>query len=307
MNNTANETVNTNETVNNNETRQPVDRTNEVLIDNETSFMDLLKILRNRPEAKEAAKDEAEEKEREEKEEKLRKVYGEDYDRVFADKKDTLEKAKRRPGASQLRTYEPRIARIEIGDGSCEVYANGYAVYDNGDRKTVLWVPDCGSCSYYFTQLRDSEKKAWTETDEFGNEHEVRMKDHDDIDEEVLGLAPWYDALIVAGENRIEQNLDHPKSVGTTSDSEDQDGYEEKARHRWICGATFPNPEDEYLKKEAAEERMEALTEKQRRVFRLYYEEGYKQKEIAAMVGIDQQNVSKYINNAKKKIAALQE
>ena len=60
----------------------------------------------------------------------------------------------------QLRTSVPRIARIQIGaDSLCEVFSNGYAVYDNGDRKTVLWVPDCGTYTYYFGQLRDNEKQ----------------------------------------------------------------------------------------------------------------------------------------------------
>ena len=52
------------------------------------------------------------------------------------------------------------IARIKIGpDGVCEVYSNGYAIYDNGNRKTVVWVPDCGNATYYFGALKDKEKE----------------------------------------------------------------------------------------------------------------------------------------------------
>ena len=128
------------------EERPPLDRTNEVLIDNTTSFFELIEILRRKPEAADAAKAEAAEKEREAKEARLRRIFGEDYEAVVTatDHSEGMPaKESRRPGAVQLRKYEPRIARIELsGDGVCEVFSNGYAIYDNGDRKTVLWVPD---------------------------------------------------------------------------------------------------------------------------------------------------------------------
>lgn len=288
------------------ETRQPIDRTKEELIPNETSYTDLLEILRSRPEAVKAARDEAEEKEREEKVAKLRKLYGEDYDRLFGDQdKNILEKANRRPGAVHLRTYEPRIARMEIGEkGVCEVYANGYAVYDNGDRKTVLWVPDCGKSIYNFTQLRDSERKPWSETDEFGHEYEVRMKERDEIDEDILGPAPWYNALTIAGENRIEQNLDHPKSVGTTSDSDDKEEFKVKEQSRWVCGASFPDPEDTAIGNVMAEGIMDGLLENQKKIVELR-RLGYRQSEIARMLGITRQSVNETISYVRTRVREM--
>ena len=289
-------TINGNVTINQNsqaqqEERQPIDRTNEVLISNETSFTDLIRILRGRPEALAASRVEAEEKEREAEEERKRKAYGEDYD-LMADGMG-LEKADRRPGAVQLRLYEPMVARIEFTSGGfCEVFTNGYAVYDNGNRKCVVWAPDCGSATYYFGPLKDKEKEYLDQKKE--------------LSEDDLGPLPWYHALMIAGEDRIEYNMEHPKSKGSASDTENPEEWESKANYRWSCGAHFDSPEEAYLKKEAAEERRKALTDRQREVYVMYYEQGYTQEEIASIIGIRQQNVSKYLGTSINKIRKLE-
>ena len=189
---------------------QPIDRSNEVLIDPETSYNELLRILEDRPETAEATKLEHEAQESEAKEARLRAAFGEDYEAVVEGTRKTLKKPKRRPGAIQLRDEVSRLAMKQIGeDGLCEAFVNGYAVYDNGSRKTVIWIPDCGSATYNFTKLRDNEKQYQVEKDTVGLD--------------VFGPAPWYIALTVAGENSIERNLDHPRSIGTMSDSGAQD------------------------------------------------------------------------------------
>ena len=88
---------------------QPIDRSKEVLIDPETSFNDLLCLLKSRPEAAEADKLEHEAQESEAEEARLRAAFGEDYEAVVeGTAKKPLEKAKRRPGAIQLRNEVPR-------------------------------------------------------------------------------------------------------------------------------------------------------------------------------------------------------
>lgn len=289
----GNVTINANKNATGNRTKAEetsplLDRTNEVLIDNATSFYELIEILRKKPEAVDAARVEAEEKEREAKEAKMRRIFGEEYEAVVGVTDHTNgmpEKEKRRPGAIQLRNYEPRIARIELSeDGVCEVFSNGYAIYDNGDRKTVLWVPDCGSATYYFTPLRDNEKQY--------------QKQRDDLGEDVLGPLPWYNALLLAGEDQIWVNMDHPKSVGTASDADANDP-EVKPSYRWVCGTHFDNPEEAYLKKEAAEERRKALTEKQREAYEMYYEQGLTQQEIADILGVHRTTVQERLEGAR--------
>lgn len=225
----------------------PIDRSDEKLIDNTTTFNDLLRILATNPETILNAKAEAEEREAQEKEEQLRKTYGADYDLVFDKKAKEKANSKagcaiksRRPGAIQLRTNVPRVAMIEVGEnGICEVFSNGYAVYDNGNRKVVIWVPDCGTAKYYFA----------TETDE--------------ITPDVMGEFPWYNAVLIAGEDRIQYNMDHPKSQASASDFDFDDA---KPATSWAGCSHFDGPEEAYLKKEAAEERRKALTEKQRNI-----------------------------------------
>lgn len=266
---------------------QPIGRSNEVLIDPETSFDKLLCILMSRPEITAAENLEREVQELEAKEARFHAELGKDYEAVVegAPKGQSLKKAKRRAGAIQLRAEVSRIAVKQIGDkGLCEVFVNGYAVYDNGDRKTVLWVPDCGSATYHFTKLRDNEKQYQVEKDTVG--------------QDVFGPAPWYIAVTVAGENNIERNLDHPKSVGTMSDTGVEEDYEVKPADRWIGGSHFDNPEEAYIKKEEAEEKRASLTKKQQVVMTLFYDQGYTQLEIAKKLGISQPAVAKLLDRA---------
>lgn len=265
----------------------------ENLIGNDTTFNELLTILRTQPEAAAASEVEQEEKKREEAESRLLDILGDDYEfvamRRSADAENTLVKEKRRPGAVQLRTNVPRIAMIQIGkDSLCEVFCNGYAIYDNGDRKTVLWVPDCKTYTYYFGQLRDNEKQY--------------LKEKEVLDMDVLGALPWYNVLVLFGETQIENNLDHPKSGGTSSDAEMPEEWEAKPAYRWVCGAHFDNPEEAYIKKEEAEERRRALTDRQRSIYTLYYEDGFTQEEIADILNIGQSTVHYHLQSIAKRL-----
>jgi len=57
------------------------------------------------------------------------------------------------------------------------------------------------------------------------------------------------------------------------------------------------------LRKEEEEERLAMLSEKQREVYRLYYEEEYTQEEIAKMLGISHQAVSKQLKYVRKEFS----
>ena len=264
------------------ETQPLIDHSKDVLLDNAATFNELLRALARNPEVAITGQLEAEEQEREKREAKLREALGEDYawvvekneiesDAEAGEMKVEKQKPKRRPGARQLREGYPRVAMIEIGKNArVEVFNNGYAIYDNGNRRVVLWTPDCGSAVYYFTGLRDNEKEYLSQKEEIGMD--------------VLGDLPWYHALMIAGENRIEYNMDHPKSKGNTSDYDLEEAEVVHASH-WAGACRFDTPEEAYLKKEAEEERKKALTEKQREVYVMYYEEGMTEREIAMKTG----------------------
>lgn len=231
----------------------------------------------------------------------LQKRAGEDNELV---------KAKRCPGSEQLRSGHTLIAQITVGEATCEVYDNGYAVFDNGDRKTVVWVPDCPKAAkYYYPATYDEKCK---------EELRLRGEDYEDdpdccivdgtepeedrLDEEQLAEMTWYLAVVIAGENRIEQNLEHPISSGSRSDRY-HDDLDSTGRYSWSCGARFQNPEEAVLYKEEQAERCADLTEKQREVYRYYYEEEYTQEEIADILGISHQAVCERLESVRKKIA----
>lgn len=232
------------------------------LLDNESTFKDLISLLKQKPQALESTKQE--------------------------EMEDTpLEKAARRPGANQLRDHCDRIAMIPVGDGCCEVFSNGYALFDNGDRKTVVWVPDCGERTYYFTQLTDKER--------------TYQHEKESLDEDVLGDMPWYYPVIIAGEDSIEWNLQHPRSTGTASDVYPLEKEQGTKAYHWSCGAHFPNPEEEYIRKETEAERRAMLTDKQLEVYDMYYDDQLTQAEIAEILGVSIMAVNYRLEGIKKK------
>lgn len=250
----------------------------------EATLNELLEVLGSNPEVLASAANEAADRADEENEARLHALYGDDYLQLV-DRRDHLHLKKRRPGAIRLRRIGSRIAKRDLGSqGMCEVFSNGYAIYDNGDRRTVLWVPDCTSRRYFFDRLNDNQKEYLRETDEVG--------------EDVLGECPWYMALMLAGEHCIEANMAHPKSVGVASIFDRMECDVEKA-YRWVGGARFENPEEAYLRKEAAEERRRALTDKQYEACVMSYEYEMTHREIGKELGISHMSVWCRLNSAK--------
>ena len=245
------------------------------LLDNEATFKDLLACLKDR-----------------------------------AGTDDVLVKEKRRPGSEQLRSSHELIAQITVVEATCEVYENAYGIYDNGDRRTVIWIPDCPKAAkYYYPATYDEkckkERQLCSEDEDLDPEYGRIIKDtepgEDRLDEEQLAGMVWYLAVVIAGENQIEHNLEHPISAGTRSDrNADED---DSPRYHWSSGAHFQNPEDEVIWKEEKAERCADLTEKQREVYQLYYVDGFTLCEIADMLGMTHQCISKRLKGIRKIIS----
>lgn len=139
----TNSTINTTSTIN--ATGVSTITTSSTLIPNTTTFAELTAILNRSPAAVKAARLEAEIRQEEVYEAELRRIMGDSYGAP-------IEKKRRHPGAIQLREKATMIAEIAIcKKGVCQVFSNGYAIFDNGQRKTVLWVLDCKTSTYYFT------------------------------------------------------------------------------------------------------------------------------------------------------------
>ena len=203
------------------------------------------------------------------------------------------------PTPKKLR--ETAGAPIAAADG-CLVYANGYAVYDNGSGRTVVWLPSCSSFTYRFDPLKDSEK---------GGE----IRETEILPEGLLDTLPWPVAVTLVGDHRVEDNMMNRTGsrTGTTDydsdDNGDKDGDAEDAMEKacrneytWRDGRFGENPEDAYIRKETRQEMLESMTDKQREAFLLYYRDGYTQQEIADSLGISKPAVNLRLSDALKRV-----
>lgn len=182
------------------------------------------------------------------------------------------------------------------------VYANGYAVYSNGSGRTVVWVPSCTSFTYYFDPMKESEK---------GGE----IKQSIDLPEGFLESQPWVLALTLIGDHRVEQNSMNRTGSRTgtkdydSDDNGDKDGDAEDAleksyrnEYNWREDHIGEDPLTIYIRKETRREMLESMTEKQRKVFILYYQYGYTQQEIADMLDCVVSTVNKHLQRAVDRI-----
>ena len=193
----------------------------------------------------------------------------------------------------------PESASVE--NVECTVYSNGFAVYDNGSGRTVLWLPDCTSFTYVFTRPKSSE--------------DGKIPYKEQISDEMLESLSWFMAVMLIGDHRVENNLMNRKSSRKGAKDYDADDYgdkcgeaeeavEEEYRDEffWNEGRFGENPLDALIRKERNAAMLAAMTDKQREVFLLYYKEGYTQQQIADMLGCVISMVNKHLNAALKKI-----
>ena len=209
-------------------------------------------------------------------------------------------RAEKTPTSRKLR--EAAGEPIAESDGIL-VYSNGYGVYDNGSGRTVVWIPSCVSFTYYFDKMKESEK---------GEE----IKEHIDLPEGFLESQPWVLALTLIGDHRVEQNSMNRRQGGrkgtkdyNADDNGDKDGDAEEAvedsyenEYNWREDRIGEDPETIYIRKETRREMLESMTDKQREVFILYYYYGYKQQEIADMLGCVVSMVNKHLQKGIQRI-----
>ena len=200
-------------------------------------------------------------------------------------------------------TPTPKMLRENVGapiatEERCTLYANGYAVYDNGSGRTVVWLPSCTSFTYHFDALKESEK---------GGE----VKETAELPEGLLVSLPWPVAVSLIGDHRVEANMMNRMGSRTgtkdydSDDNGDKDGDKEDAMEKslrseyfWREGHFGENPEDAYIRRESLREMLDAMTDNQREVFVLYYKCGYTQPEIAAQLCITKQSVNERLRSA---------
>ena len=218
---------------------------------------------------------------------------------------DTLgpvKKAEKTPTSRKLREEAgtPIIATDQF-----LIYPCGYAVYENESGRTVMWVPGCTRFTYYFDRLSEAEQ--------------IYQDQKDSLPEGMLEEMPWEMVLTLIGDHRIEANSMNRagsragRQYFECGDDGDKDDDPEEAVERsyrkeyaWREDQLGEDPETIYIRKETREEALASMTDKQREVFRLYYGEGYRQREIAEMLGIAHQTVSRLLDKALARIKKIQ-
>lgn len=209
-----------------------------------------------------------------------------------------VKKAEKTPTPKKLAESGSTVIAEETG---CLAYSCGYAVYDNGSGRTVMWLPDCVSFTYYFDEATDAEKGI--------------IPDKDTLPDGLLEMLPWVMAVTLIGEHRIEANsMNRTGSRSGTKDYDsddngDKDGDAEAALEKtyekayvWREDRIGESPETIFIRKETRREMLESMTDKQREVFTLYYYDGLKQREIAERLGISRDSVNDRLECALKKV-----
>ena len=209
------------------------------------------------------------------------------------------------------RTPTPRELYENAGDpiaetNDCTLFNNGFVIYQNITGRTVVWLPYCKSFTYYFNKLRDSEKDAFRETYE--------------LPEGFLSAQPWILAVTLIGDHRIEANSmnrtgSRKDTVDLSSkDNGDKDGEMEAAiadpfrrAFNWYDGHMGENPQDAVERRETREEMLEAMTDKQRKVFIMYYRDCMTIKEIAEILSCRVSTVHQHMKYALTKAKGILE
>ena len=207
---------------------------------------------------------------------------------------------KLRENAGKPIAFYPVPESASVENVECTVYSNGFAVYDNGSGRTVIWLPDCTSFTYVFTRPKALE------------DGKLPYKKH--ISDEMLESLSWFMAVMLIGDHRVENNLMNRKSSRKGAKDYDTDDYGDKCGEAeeaveeyrdeffWNEGRFGENPLDALIRKERDAAMLAAMTDKQREVFLLYYKEGYTQQQIADMLGCVVSMVNKHLSVSLKKL-----
>ena len=102
------------------------------------------------------------------------------------------------------------------------------------------------------------------------------------------------------GSRRGTQTLDEVLYGDKSDDVEEAIEESYHREYQWREDKMGESPESIYIRKETREEVLAAMTDKQREVFVLYYDRGYRQQEIAEMLGVSQPTICEHLENALK-------
>ena len=184
------------------------------------------------------------------------------------------------PTPRQLRLRCEIVDTYEADDCQITVYKSGFATAQVGKHWAVIRVDKCGDYTYRSTTDTVACEEGATPY-RFDAEY---FLDH-----------PWPIRLLIKADDQITANQNKHERRLLSEHPEIPDDK------KWMLGG-YCSFEDALLNRMDMEERLGAMTEKQREIFILYYKYGYTQMEIAEMLGIRRASVSDRLIGALKKL-----
>ena len=190
---------------------------------------------------------------------------------------------KNKPTAKYLRENEKPVAIS--ADGSMTVYASGFVTYKSVTGSTVVNLAECGSYTYTFDGGKNGLPEKHT------------------ISAETLEQMEWSVVVALRGEERAAENNMNRKGDRTGNR---QYAYEE-GTDLW---ERLPNQIEEdvlerIIQQDSIAELLDCLTDRQRRIVKLYFFEQLTQQQIADALGIRQQSVTDALRAALKRMRKL--
>ena len=187
-----------------------------------------------------------------------------------------------KPTAKKLRLHHKPIAVYSTRNYRMVVYDCGFAVSVWWKRYTIVRVDACGDYSYDTIHAEMARQK--------------RSTCSPDVKLEALLDAPWPVRVMLTADDQHEENNDQAAHRMLSEHLEVASTVQQY--NRWIHGESV---EDAVINKIMMEEVRKKLTDKQKEVIELYYDEGYNQTEIARMLHLTPSSVNQHIRLAMNK------
>ena len=160
------------------------------------------------------------------------------------------------------------------------VYKSGFAVAQSGRYAVVIRGEECGAYSYDFDD-------SWLNGAEDATPHKFNADYFLDLQ--------WPIRLLMKAEDKHEKNQNKREEglLGRHPEIPDD--------KNWMLGGYY-SFEDALLNLMEVEEILKTMTDKQRKVYLLYYKYRYSQQEIGKIMGVSQEGVSRHLLLALKKV-----
>ena len=171
------------------------------------------------------------------------------------------------------------LFRHENGDMAITVFTNGLYLYQRDCRRTVFAVDRCKQLIYRY------------------QDDEVRI-----IPESRFSDGPCLIPLFLKGDERLNHNMDaYEEYQQAFSLSRNVDDWNESV-HVKSVEENFFDTLEEFEKEAKMQNALEQLTERQRQILRMYFENGLNRRQIAAVLHLSPSSVRDHINAAMENL-----